>query len=551
MATLEELKQLQNGLVEEDQKIKGQVGFGSGVTRAAAQGLTFGFADEIEAKYMSMIKGTSYKDEVNKIRNDISKFREQNPVAAYGTEILASIPTSLVGGAGIARAAQIGSKAIGASKAATTASKAGSTLGQLTTRPRTASGAAAIGATEGAIYGAGAGEGVEGKLIGAGVGSVAGGALSGAATLILPRSTQEAIKLIRKGIPVTPGASKSGGSILGNLIGGIEQSSTSIPGLGAAISQAKTKAISDFNKVAIKEALEPILDKAGKKTLNKKIANLAGTEAYDEAASIVSNEYTKVLSKMKLAGEGLETLEKNIVNIIENATLNADQKSIVIKRITKNITNQIQVGKDGQRFLPGNALKKIEIDLFDDIKRFKRTTGSDSYIGDAFQEIRNNFKSVITEFNPNNKLGNVNLAFAQLKPIEAAVLSAYKTKGIFSTGQFLQGIKKVDRSFNKSATARGKNLMLNLAREGDEVLGNFMPDSGTASRLIAGEGAVNPSTLLSYAPAAIAGGLGYAPGAMNLIRYGIDVPGIAARRLAPFVGSQAMNMPGLITNNNN
>ena len=123
------------------------------------------------------------------------------------------------------------------------------------------------------------------------------------------------------------------------------------------------------------------------------------------------------------------------------------------------------------------------------MQRFQRSAGVESYIGDAFSDIRNIFKTTITEFNPNNKLGQVNLAFAQLRPIDYAVKSAFKNEGIFSTAQFLQGIKMVDRSFNRSATARGKNLMLNIAREGEDVLGNFTPDSGTASRLLGSMGA--------------------------------------------------------------
>ena len=182
------------------------------------------------------------------------------------------------------------------------------------------------------------------------------------------------------------------------------------------------------------------------------------------------------------------------------------------------------------------------------MQRFQRSSGVESYIGDAFSEVRNIFKTTITEFNPNNQLGKVNLAFAQLRPIDYAVKSAFKNEGIFSTAQFLQGIKIGDRSFNKSATARGKNLMLNIAREGEDTLGNFTPDSGTASRLLGSMGATGGLDMKQLINPAFYAGLGYAPGVMQAIRGGLSLHGKAGRVLSPFASTQAQ---GLITNNNN
>ena len=552
--TLQQIIERRNKVLQQESD-ENEVSRVGGTTRAVAQGISFGFGDEIEALFMSQVKGTSYKKEVEKIRNDIESFRKSNPLLAYGGEIAGSIGT--IGGGLAVRGLTAGAKA------ASAASKAAPTLLRSTGR------AAAVGAGQGALYGAGTGEGVEGRLTGAAIGGAAGGVLSGASTLILPKATQSAINLIKKGIPVTPGASVAGkgGSILGQLTGGMETASTSIPGAGAFITEAKTRALAEFNKKAMLEAIEPITgssakkgtiktitnffknktDRAGK--ISKEIKSLYGNEAYDAVANLVSKEYTDVLSKMQLKGAGLEALESRILETVKNAGLADDAYDVVVKRITKNITNQIKMGKDGKRFLSGNTLKKIETDLFSDMQRFQRSAGVESYIGDAFSDIRNIFKTTITEFNPNNKLGQVNLAFAQLRPIDYAVKSAFKNEGIFSTAQFLQGIKMVDRSFNRSATARGKNLMLNIAREGEDVLGNFTPDSGTASRLLGSMGATGGLDMKQLINPAFYAGLGYAPGIMQTIRGALSLPGQATRSVSPFVaGTQA---PGLITNNNN
>ena len=79
------------------------ISFKEGITRAAGQGLSFGFGDELEALYNSKKNKTSYEEELTKVRGKLKQFREDSPVAAYGTEIGASIPSMVAGGAGIVR----------------------------------------------------------------------------------------------------------------------------------------------------------------------------------------------------------------------------------------------------------------------------------------------------------------------------------------------------------------------------------------------------------------------------------------------------------------
>jgi len=118
--------------------------YAGNLARAIGQGITFGFGDELEARIRSLAGGRTYGEEVADIRERIKKFRETNPVAAYGSEIVGSIPT----GVGIAGLALRGGLR----------------------------GAAKIGALEGGIYGIGEGEGLEGRATGAGLGAGLGAA---------------------------------------------------------------------------------------------------------------------------------------------------------------------------------------------------------------------------------------------------------------------------------------------------------------------------------------------------------------------------------------
>lgn len=107
--------------------------FEGGLTRAAAQGLTFGFGDEIEAgaKYLA---GGKYKEELARSRRKLERFREKHPYVATGAEIAGGLVVPVGAGASIARS--------------------GLTLRNI------GRGAASIGAPTGALYGVGTAEGI-------------------------------------------------------------------------------------------------------------------------------------------------------------------------------------------------------------------------------------------------------------------------------------------------------------------------------------------------------------------------------------------------------
>ena len=117
----------------------------AGLARSAGQGVTLGFGDEIEAAVRA-IGPETYEEEVAKIRADLAKFQETNPISAFAGELAGAVPTAVAGGAGLA---SLGIR-----------------------------GAARVGAIEGAIYGAGTGEDAASRAVGAAVsapvGAVAG-----------------------------------------------------------------------------------------------------------------------------------------------------------------------------------------------------------------------------------------------------------------------------------------------------------------------------------------------------------------------------------------
>jgi hypothetical protein len=143
-------------------------------TRTAAQGLTLGFADEIEARARSLTTGRPYAEVLNEIRGSIKAYQEARPGEALAYEI---------GGAALpAIGAMVAAPFTGGASAAAVAP----TLARM----------AGIGAVQGGLAAFGTGEGgaverlsrVPGGAVAGGVGSAVGGGVvraagSGLATL--------------------------------------------------------------------------------------------------------------------------------------------------------------------------------------------------------------------------------------------------------------------------------------------------------------------------------------------------------------------------------
>lgn len=102
--------------------------------RTAAQGLTFGTADEAEARAVSLATGRPYQEVLDEIRGKLGAYREARPIEALGAEMAGAIgPGLMTGGAGL----------VG------TGARLLPRIGR----------AAAVGAAEGGLYAFGTGEG--------------------------------------------------------------------------------------------------------------------------------------------------------------------------------------------------------------------------------------------------------------------------------------------------------------------------------------------------------------------------------------------------------
>ena len=443
-----------------------QAASGSAVTdfsRAAAQGLTFGFADEIEAAVRSAFdSGKTYAEVVKEVRGQIDSFRQRNPGAAFGTEIAAAIlPTiaaQFVPGAGqvltgtrgaqLARAAGLGQK------------------GQRTAQAATASG------TQSAIYGAGAAEGdVVDRLPSAATSGALGAVAGPVIERVAPVVTQKAADLVKRGVPVTPGQAVRESGLLGRGLARLEEGvADNVFLIGDAVRGAFDRANTGFNRAAVSEALAPLGVKVKK--------GLEGKELIGFGQRVIKTNYDKTLSKMSLpdvfpVAAAMDTLTKD---------LSEDIAKDIQGRVSRYITKKFNKGE-----MSGRDIKTAQTLLRRDIERLKRE-GSEIAMrkADALEDIRNVFSAEIQKANPvqGPKLAAIDKAYGQFEIVRNAELrrkAGDQSEG-FLPGDLLQAAAKGDPTKRQSQFSAGEARMQRLAQDAQDVIGNTTPNSGTAGR---------------------------------------------------------------------
>ena len=485
-----------------------------GIIDSALQGLSFGFSDEIA--------GFFDEDAKENIRKRLRSFRSSNPALAIGSEIAGSLPTSILGGFGLAKAG------IGAVKGA---------MGM------------------GGAYGAGASAEGDGTFGGT-VGALTGGAFQRAS----PYITEGAKKLVDKGVNLTVGDAVGGG------LRTIENAMTSVPLVGNAVKGAYQGSRDDFNRVIYEEVLEP-LSKVGFKKENLSKADqsiLNGTDGrltQDFVGKIISNEFDKIVPNLKVPNKSV--FEKPINDIIE-----ANAKKLTPEG-AKSLKNDVDAFfyslSDDIGDLSGNNYKQAISDLAKESFRFK--TSSDPMVkrkSDVMDEIVRSMKTIITEKNPTlaTKLKSVDESFSRFIPIRETFKRI--TNNEVTPNDLITSIRQADKA--KTKFRSGKANLQETASLGKEVLGQKLGDSGTATRNVIsnlalsggggaiGGGALGIDPLLAGTVAGLTSSA-YTPLGTNIMRraitgYNPEVPkGLGNIGLAQVMGKGAPYYGGLLGSN--
>lgn len=305
--------------------------------------------------------------------------------------------------------------------------------------------------------------------IGALGGAIAPALVAGVSRVISPLASKNPLlqKLRQEGVGPTIGQA------LGGSFNRAEEKLTSVPIVGDMISRARRGAMEDFNRAAINRATSKVgaqVDDVGFEAVAKAGDQIG--KAYDDALSSVSH--------VKFDGQFADDLGQ----------LRSMSRALV-PEMRKKFDQQLR-DIVGGRTSQANAMlpetfKKVDSELGKNAARYgKSTSASEQELGDALKQLQSLLRQQAARNSPEfaEKLSAADEAWANLVRIEGAAKAAKNAEGVFSPAQLNQAIQAADSSVRKRAVSRGNALMQDLGNAGQTVLGNKVPDSGTAGRLM-------------------------------------------------------------------
>jgi hypothetical protein len=322
------------------------------------------------------------------------------------------------------------------------------------------------------------------------------------------------------------------GQALGGRLNALEEKATSIPILGDAISNARARALRQFNEAAINRATAPI----GVKSTG------AGQDAVAGASGALSDAYET--GKQAL---GFFTIDKQGAK--ELATLKSMANTLPTKERASfnSVWNYLQHEVTPNGSITADSFKRIDSKIAKEASNFSGS--QDAYqkkVGDALKELRRVITESAKRANPDaaDALKKADTGWANLVRVEGAAKAAKNSDGVFTPAQLNMAVQQADRSARKANVAHGDALMQDLANAGQNVLGNKVPNSFTADRALLAGGAGLGYMLDPMIPASLLGGAAaYSPWGQYLLRGAVSSRPDSAKTIAGLL-NQSSTMLG-------
>lgn len=348
---------------------------------------------------------------------------------------------------------------------------------------------------------------------------------NGVSRLISPRaSTNPNVNLLKN-----EGVQPTIGQTLGGWAGALEEKAQSIPFVGDAIAAARGRARDQFNQAAINRTTAPI---------NQQVDGI-GSDGVRRAGDIISDAYNA--AKNQLGGFRIDQQAGT-----ELAQLRALATSGLEGRERNTFNRYFQDYIASNPGFTAEKFKEFDSKIGSDIARFGQGDAYQQKLADALKEAQRIITENAMRANPQaaQALSAADRAYANLVRVEGASTAAKGADGVFAPGQLLTAVKGADRSVRDRATARGTALMQDLASAGNTVLGNKVPDSGTAGRLLTGAaGAAAMANPLLVGGGTLAGIGLYTPAAQSALRFLVSARPQSAQ---PVADALRETIPGLL-----
>ncbi|WP_081056623.1 transglycosylase SLT domain-containing protein [Burkholderia vietnamiensis] len=366
------------------------------------------------------------------------------------------------------------------------------------------------------------------------IGGAIGAPVASAAGRVLAPVGSASINALRQA-----GITPSLGQMLGPVASNLEQKATSLPLVGNMINSTRQNAVSQFNLVVGNDALAPI-----GATLPRNVQ--AGADMVQHVGDRIGQEYQTI------ARNGRVVMDAPLQNDIASLTQGIGQDAPALAGRFQSIVNNQLLNKNGGN-LSGDAWANTRSAINAQIRNHSgfNASSDDRVMVDYLQQLQDSITSNAEHYSNQSvrqQLGQANAAYARYKALEKAAggPAAQKAGNVFTPSQ-LQSAIRSGQSAQQRATSSANQGFSNsqLANNAQSVLGNTVPDSGTAGRLglmdlITGAGALH-NPMLAAKGAALS--LPYLPGVRNAVPALVASRPQAVRNLAPVV-RQAL--PGML-----
>lgn len=365
-------------------------------------------------------------------------------------------------------------------------------MGALASRAAPALGVGArslIGDTAyGAIYGAG--ENNDDRLGGAAIGALTAGGgnlagqavVRGAAGAIAPNVSDDVRFLRDNGVRTTLGQS------LGETAGRLEEKLVSLPVLGDLIRNGRERALGDFNRGVMNDALGRIGGQIPE--------GIEGTAAMARGQQLFDDAYDAARSQMQLVpDQQLASEFTDLSDRIANGQLS---------EASANRLGTIYQAEVARRLSGGPASGDTYKRMSSRLGALRRSTrANDPELSDAIGEMQGLIDAAARRSSPAEAAAAMDAAdegYALWTRVERAAAMRGGDTGTFTPSQLDSAVQRGDGSVRSRSYLRGDAFGQQWADAGKRILRDQVPNSGTADRIaaggvLAGAGYLEPTTL--------------------------------------------------------
>ena len=272
------------------------------------------------------------------------------------------------------------------------------------------------------------------------------------------------------------------GQALGGIADTMEQKLTSVPLVGDAISHARRRAAGELREAAFREAGDAV-GSHGKRD------GTAGVQMLQDLSNQAYDDLTKFLcSEMNITDEFAGSFD----NIIKEAG-EAAYDTPSLKAGKKFIDDYIKPKVGSGKLMP-DEIKELDSMLKQRISKAKSEDAKE-----IFGDIRSQLMGEAAEQSPEfaGQLAKADELYAKKSVIQKASQSA---RGV-PPAQLEKRREGRDKAFGGGRNANnytaGRGPLRELSKAGRDVLGDTIPDSGSAGRVLAGMGALGGGGAMS------------------------------------------------------